>query len=356
MTALIYCAGGNKRYVDIALRYGLKYGAQLPDTVYYPLAFADQNYHRPTRRRYMHALKKHRPAMATVLDWEAHCTESDVMNWAIEAAWYVPEVILIPKVPGAIERIPERIGNAKVRLGYSVETKWGKTDVECAEFGSRPVHLLGGSPQAQYNLRNKMNIVSADGNFVHARASANQFFTIGETSARNKHYPLLRESVYGDVQRDTPYLAFELSCMNIRALWAGCKVTVRFAVESDLPGIQHIARQYETELGYVRIPSLRESIQRRNLVMAEDNGQIVGFVNYRACQDGWQTIYEIAVNKARHGERIGAGLLMAVPHPIRLKCPVDNASNGFYEAQGFVCVGTENGRKQRLNVWQRTIE
>jgi hypothetical protein len=45
-------------------------------------------------------------------------------------------------------------------------------------------------------------------------------------------------------------------------------------------------------------------------------------------------------------------LLAVVPQPIRLKCPVDNASNAFYEARGFDCFDTEDGRKRRLNVWQ----
>lgn len=31
------------------------------------------------------------------------------------------------------------------------------------EFGRRPVHLLGGSPHAQMEMRHYMNVVSADG-------------------------------------------------------------------------------------------------------------------------------------------------------------------------------------------------
>lgn len=357
MVKLIYCGGGNRKYADIACgRYGFGYGAQLPNTVYYPLEFADQDYRvdPPPRRRYMHALKKHRPPMATVLDWEAHRAESLIISWAVEAAWYVPEVIIIPKVPGTIERIPERIGNAKVRLGYSVPTRHGRTEVDMAEFGNRPVHLLGGSPLAQYRLRNAMNVVSADWNYAQDRAGANQFFTAGKVAAINKHFPQLQESVFGDVKRDTPYLAFELSCMNIRALWTGCQTAIRFAVENDLTGIKKIASQHSKQLGYVMLPALRESIQRRNLVVAESDGNIAGFVNYRACQDGWQTVYEIAVDRTRHGEHIGAGLLATVPLPVRLKCTVDNAANDFYAAQGFECVGIENGRVRRLNVWHKT--
>jgi hypothetical protein len=273
-------------------------------------------------------------------------------------------------VPGTIERIPLTIGKAKVRLGYSVPTKYGRTDVDTAEFGSRPVHLLGGSPLAQYRLRGAMNVVSCDWNYVQARAGVNQFFTAGKVIAINKHFPQLKESVFGDVKQDTNYLAFELSCMNIRALWTGCEVAIRFAVEDDLPRIKQIANGYGKELGYVMLPALRESIQRRTLLVAESldvvaggstseydvtvsRNHIVGFCNYRACKDGWQTVYEIAVDKTRRGERIGSGLLAAVPNPVRLKCTVDNSANDFYADQGFICAGTEDGRKRRLNIWHR---
>lgn len=127
----------------------------------------------------------------------------------------------------------------------------------------------------------------------------------------------------------------------------------RLATQDDIAAIKRLANQYRNELGYVMVPALRESVQRCTLVIAEDAGQIVGFVNYRACKDGWSTVYEIAVDRARKGEHIGAGLLAAVPGPIRLKCPVDNTSNAFYAAQGFTCTGTEDGRKRRLNVWKR---
>lgn len=45
---LIYCGGGNKRFHEIATRYGFLYGVQLPDTVYGELHFADQNWKKPT--------------------------------------------------------------------------------------------------------------------------------------------------------------------------------------------------------------------------------------------------------------------------------------------------------------------
>jgi hypothetical protein len=213
---LIFCADGNPRFAEIAIRNGFLYGAQLPNKVYHPLVFADQNWKNPRRRQYMAALKKHRPALATVLDWDENATFEQVMNWAVEAAWYVPEVIIIPKIPGSVGDIPETIGNAKIRLGYSVATRYGKTDVPVDEFGSRPVHLLGGSPKAQKALATQMNVVSADSNYAqkcalqYGKAWMNEVGWINPADL----------GLYRRQDKDVAYFAFEMSCRNIQEMWS----------------------------------------------------------------------------------------------------------------------------------------
>lgn len=373
MPQLIFCAAGNKYYAEIALRYGFKYGARLitPRTsVYYPPYFTDQKWDTPNRSAYMKALDKHRPALASVLDLEREDQFDEVLSWANEAAQYVSEaVIIIPKYNGAIARLPRTIQGTPVRLGYSVPTGHGATYVPIEEFQSWPVHLLGGNPDTQYELAPCFDTQSADCNMHMGHAGRNMFFSNTRTRAKNRDWPLLKESVFGYVKEETNRLAFTLSCMNIRALWAGCQATVRFAVERDLAQILTIARQYRNELGYVNPMALRESIARRNLVVASHNShaqiaysdilvspgheKILGFVNYRACRDGWQTVYEIGVHKDWKGQCVGAGLLSAVPGPIRLKCTTDNPANGFYEAQGFTHIGVDAGKKRPLNIWQK---
>ena len=69
---LIYCAGGNPRLAQIAVEHGFEYGARLPDSTYYPMYFADQDWKNPDREKYMKALSEHKPYMATVLDLEQH--------------------------------------------------------------------------------------------------------------------------------------------------------------------------------------------------------------------------------------------------------------------------------------------
>lgn len=400
---LIYCAAGNRRYADIAQRYGFTYGAQLPGTVYFPPYFADQSYDKPRkqaekaiagitgkaessrvyaqvyrqavqslRTAYMKALDKHRPYMATVLDLEREDQFDEVMSWAEEASQYVSEVMLIPKYDGAIARLPRTINGKIVRLGYSEPTAYGGTHVPVEEFAGWSVHILGGSPLAQYERAKHLNPVSVDWNYAMKTAHNNQFFSPVLVRAKNKIWPRLRESVFGHVSQDSNYLAFTLSCMNIQALWQGCRALMRFAVEADIPQITKLAHQWRSELGYVNAAALRESIARRSLVVAihtaprqreymdalvsPNSERVVGFVNYRACRDGWQTLYEIGVHRDHMAESVGKALLTCVPGPVRLKCTVDNTrANAFYEAQGFKHVRQEEGRKRRLNVWHKAL-
>lgn len=224
---LIYCAGGNRRLAQIALDSGFKYGAQLPDTVYFPLYFADQDWKEPDREVYMAKLEEHRPHMATVMDLEGEEQFDDVLSWAEEAAQWVDVVIIIPKVMGIIPRIPEVIDGVRVRLGYSVPTKYGGTEIPLWEWGRREVHVLGGSPHAQMRLMNYLNVASADGNMMMKMATRwCQYWVPGNARyASNRWWPTLREAgdgvLWGDGtdEADAPYEAFRRSCENISSAW-----------------------------------------------------------------------------------------------------------------------------------------
>jgi len=205
---LIMCAGGNRRFAESAVAHGWRYGLRLPGTPYAPVYFADQDWRKPDRGRYLVALEKHRPAMATVLDLERSDQFDEVMNWASDAAQFVESVIVIPKVCGIIDAIPENIGGTKVVLGYSVPTTHGGTSVPIWEFGSRPVHLLGGSPQKQMELAQYLNVASTDGNMASKVASR-----VCKYWQRGKWVQL---TGYG---QDAPYAAFDLSMKNIMEAW-----------------------------------------------------------------------------------------------------------------------------------------
>jgi len=210
---LIYCADGNKRLAQIAIDAGFLYGARLPARgLHHPIHFADQDWKAPDRTRYMAELDKHRPVMATVLDW------------AEESAQFVERVLIVPKVLGGIASLPRRVGGAEIVLAYSVPTRYGGTFVPIWEFEGWPVHLLGGSPHAQMELYqyHALDVVSVDGNMHQMMAVRFCQFWVRGTAwyAKNRWWPTLREANDGERwQGDALYEAFTRSCHNIVEAW-----------------------------------------------------------------------------------------------------------------------------------------
>ena len=164
----------------------------------------------------MTALEKHRPRVATVMDYECENQFSEVMSWAEEAARWCELVVIIPKVPGTIGCIPDRVNGADVVLGYSVPTAYGGTAVPVWEFGRRPIHLLGGSPQKQLDLARYLNVVSADGNMAHQQAHRGRFW--GRKKGPKGHWRQLSET--GDTRVEGANLeAFRMSLAEISEAW-----------------------------------------------------------------------------------------------------------------------------------------
>jgi hypothetical protein len=212
--------------MEIAVAHGFQPGARLPDTVYCtPLYFADQDWKRPDRARYMAALAQHRPTMATVLDWERPEQLAEVLDWAEEAAQHVARVLIIPKVVDGIDRLPRRVGGADVVLAYSVATKYGGTSVCAWEFAGWPVHLLGGAPHKQMatwrHLAPVADVVSADGNYALRMAVQRcAYWAPGNArGVEDRYWPTLREVATQAWGHDAPYEAFTRSCAAIRAAW-----------------------------------------------------------------------------------------------------------------------------------------
>jgi hypothetical protein len=223
---LIYCAGGNKKFAEIAIKSGYLYGSRLPkEKLYFPIYFADQNWKKPDRVGYMEALKKNRPHMATVLDIEKINQVKEVLSWAEEASQFCEEIVIIPKVKGIIKKIPHRINKKDIVLGFSVPTRYGKTSVSKEDFKGRRIHFLGGSPHAQIKLWQEMkmysDITSSDGNYVQKMAVLyNHYWTNGDAFyARNRWFPRLDEADGKKWKKNAPYEAFRRSCENIKDAW-----------------------------------------------------------------------------------------------------------------------------------------
>lgn len=248
MVDLIYCADGNPDFMQIAKDHKFLTGAQLPRKIYdvhTPLYFADQDFKQPRYVRYIQALRKYNPVMASVLDIMDWKRLEEYLMRAEEISRYCQIVMLVPKVNGVIQKLesifPEKkINGREIRLGYSIKTKYGGTDVPVKEFAGWPVHLLGGNPIEQAKKSREMNVISCDGNFAQLMSNYCQFFypeTLWndvyreraikkgkDREIRNPIWPTLLEfdgKKWGNGTRtaNAPYEAFRRSCENIIKMW-----------------------------------------------------------------------------------------------------------------------------------------
>jgi len=221
---LIFCAANNHQHAEIALAAGFRYGAQLPNTVYFPPYFIDQDWTDYDHDAYLAAIQEHATVqVATAQDWEHFDQLETLLEQAEDIAALVEVVVIIPKVPGAVHHLPQRIGGKEVRLGYSVPTSYAGTPVPLAEFGRRPVHLLGGSPEQQMALAKRLNVRSADGNKI--MRMANQFNGVWQAQqaprgfAKNRRYPQLKDLGLGHLREKTYLEAFKLAAQNVMHAW-----------------------------------------------------------------------------------------------------------------------------------------
>ena len=209
---LIYCTHRNKRYSQIAIDNGYLFGARLPSKNHFPLYFADQDFKLPNRERYINAVRKEKPNMATVLDLDNPDKFNEVMDWAEEIAEHVQDIIIIPKCDDVIRKIPYQIYGKRVVLGYSVPTSYGRSAIPIDCFNGREVHLLGGSPMTQMDIFVKasgLKIISADGNYL---SYISKFGAYLDRFGRQR---------YITKECDAIYTAFKLSCENTMKLWNG---------------------------------------------------------------------------------------------------------------------------------------
>lgn len=248
MVELIYCADGNGRYAKIAIDAGFTYGARLPGKVYFDPEFVDQDWKSPDFATYILALEKYKPRLATVLDWEHESQLPKVLQWAKWASVYVSEaVIIIPKVPGGVKKLPHEINGTPVRLGFSYPTGYGEAEwsilLEMLHW-PHGVHILGGPPHAALALKSgrlklprrstpqadfftsALDIRSVDCNY-HLYLANRVLVWRGSPDGVSFSHTSLKEAngrqKWGDgsPQADAPYEAFRRSCEGIIKVWGG---------------------------------------------------------------------------------------------------------------------------------------
>jgi hypothetical protein len=225
---LIFSCGGTSAEAHLGYRLGWKQGvissaAATARAFFnrYPkapgLTFMDNEWQDYDHKRHVDAVAEFHPTYATTRDlltreqaeaagvvWHSL---DDTLAMAEDVARHTDNVILIPKY-ACIPDIPERIGGARVVLGYSVESSYGGTPLPIAQFRGRPIHLLGGPWKKQRAYLNLMgdDVVSLDNNNVL------KVSTFGSVVDRNGDHLLINDLLGHALHRGyLPTLALSLA-------------------------------------------------------------------------------------------------------------------------------------------------
>jgi ribosomal protein S18 acetylase RimI-like enzyme len=144
----------------------------------------------------------------------------------------------------------------------------------------------------------------------------------------------------------------------------GVLVIIRKATIDDLKSIKALADQEKIALGFTFSSVIQEGIEQGYIFVAEYSGEIVGFQQYyHRKRDAVTTLYRKTVAKDWRNKGIGKMLVDEVKEEarhngkeiLRLKCPIDNASNQFHMDYGFELIRVDPGKRRKLNVYEYKI-
>lgn len=201
----------SKRVLDIATSFGWLCGARYTNCrdvrEYQDVGFIDIDWKNYCFEKHLSAVKKIKPHMTVARDIDDFRDFDHIMGQAYQLLEYCDRVVIVPK-DLKMRKIFNKVIPDEFVLGFSVPTKYGGTDIE-PELFKRPVHLLGGRPDVQYELAKKMDVVSLDCNRFTLDARFGDYFD-GKKFVR---HPI---GGYDRCVRD--------SILNINAMWSGSEL------------------------------------------------------------------------------------------------------------------------------------
>ena len=134
-----------------------------------------------------------------------------------------------------------------------------------------------------------------------------------------------------------------------------------FARHEHIQGIKILADANRPIFGFVTRGAFYDALQARTLIVATRGEEVVGFLRYHHRKRDLQTtLYDICVAESERGKNLGRSMLTIFIEDclssnrtvILLKCPSYLEANTFYEKNGFCCIGSVVGKRQRLNIWR----
>jgi len=215
---LIFCAGDNQRFLQIAQTEGWLLGVQSHRQSYdYSIHFVDLDYMNPHLQfeTHLRRVAAEQPKLAIVPDMNDKLFSlADVERALLQAERlqsFCKIPLVVPKFLPQLALIPQEIA-----VGYSVDTTHGSACFHWSALaGRRQVHLLGGNPHLQmrirFDLETRYNcrVISADCNMIQREAIRHAKYW---QASKWKRLPYR-------TPKDQYYDYFRLSCRNVAASW-----------------------------------------------------------------------------------------------------------------------------------------
>ncbi len=196
----------SKKAISIAEEYGWLPGACYTNIrnvrSFNNLGLLDIDWRNYNFKQHLEIAKETRPLFTVAQDVVDINMLEVTLRQAYELLKFATNVIIVPK-DLLFEGVLEEIVPKDFIFGYSVPTRYSGTLLPTSDF-KRPVHLLGGRPDAQRRLADKMNVVSIDCNRFTLDAAYGYYFHV-DRFLKNK------EGGYEDCLRK--------SINNINLLW-----------------------------------------------------------------------------------------------------------------------------------------
>lgn len=136
---------------------------------------------------------------------------------------------------------------------------------------------------------------------------------------------------------------------------------IGFAHSEHIGQIKNLADANRHIFGFIIRSSFYDALQSGTLIVASRGEEVIGFLRYHHRKRDLQTtLYDICVAKSERGKNVGQYMLAALIEDchnfkraaILLKCPSHLEANAFYEKNGFCCIDSLIGKRQKLNVWR----
>lgn len=178
---VVYVRGGDKHAPGIAEAAGMQYGARHDYTTYADVWMLDIKWTRYDWTQYLDIVREQQPVMALAPDYEWGWQWTALRRQIEDLRQLVTHVLVCPKFHGAINHIPE---DCIVALSVPAPTYAGFLP-DFRELTGRRVHLLGGRPETQALLVQRLNghgveVFSVDGSYLSMKAGNGQVYSEGK--------------------------------------------------------------------------------------------------------------------------------------------------------------------------------